>query len=263
MDRNVNSFGAARRQVHAPSRATHRTASLLLCRRLWPAIGLLLALLPVAAHAAPVQYSSNGHSYEAVSKSGGLTWNEANDAANARIFNGLHGHLATMTTPGENDFIVQHLPQAISGGYWLGGMQSPGILDPAAGWQWITGEPFSFTNWNNLGPDEPDDSWGPGTTSRDENRLQFLFQAYGGWNDLQPVDREPRGYVVEYEPDPPVDLPTITGYANTQATPAPISSAPPGTPLVISGANLGTKGTVLFDGVPLTAAAEHDTAAGA
>src|SRR5712692_1603917 len=105
-----------------------------------------------------------------------------------------------------------------------------GLLDPAARWQWVTGEPFSFTNWNSVGGNQPDDYYGPGTSSQDEDRLHFWWQAGGTWDDLSHFDNSPLGYVVEYEPDPSADAPTITGYA-AQPSGMPLTSAPPGTPL--------------------------------
>jgi len=216
-----------------------------LCGLLPGACLLLAVALPARVIAATVQFSTNGHYYEPVSRSQGITWTTANTEAMARTFNGMHGHLATITTYRENDFLAQHFPSAINNGYWLGGFQSHGILDPSAGWQWVTGEPWSYTNWNR---DEPNDYEGTGATSQDENRLQFWFQAGGAWNDLRPFDTSPLGYIVEYEPDPSPDAPTVTGYAATQPAGTPIVSGPPGAPLLITGANLGRGGTVLFDG---------------
>src|SRR5947209_2608166 len=77
-----------------------------------------------AARAAPVKDPDNGHYYEAVARDAGITWNAANDQANARMFMGMHGHLATITSPAENAFLVQNLPDAVDGYYCLGGFQS-------------------------------------------------------------------------------------------------------------------------------------------
>src|SRR5207248_251432 len=206
----------------------------------------LAAVLPAKVIAAPIKFSTNGHYYETVSRSQGITWSAANTEAMGRTFTGMHGHLATITVYRENDFLAQHFPSAINNGYWLGGFQTHGILDPSAGWQWVTGEPWSYTNWNR---DEPNDYEGTGTTSQDENRLHFWFQAGGALNDLRPFDTSPLGYIVEYEPDPSPDAPTVTGYAATQPAGTPIVSGPPGAPLLITGANLGKEGTVLFDGL--------------
>jgi hypothetical protein len=87
----------------------------------------LLALLWVgAAGAAPIRNPANDHYYEAVARSGGITWAAADAAASARSFNGMPGHLATITSAEEQTFIVGQFPQAINGGYWLGGFQSHG-----------------------------------------------------------------------------------------------------------------------------------------
>jgi hypothetical protein len=214
---------------------------------------LLVAALSSAAPAAPIHNPDYGHDYEAVAHSSGINWHDANAAANARTFKGMHGHLATITSPGENDFIVQNLPGAVDGGFWLGGFQSHGLLDPAAGWQWVTGEPWSYTNWNVITGAEPNDYEGPGTSDQDENRLHFWYQSGGVWNDLRPFDSPP-GYVVEYEPDPSPDIPVITGYAVDQPGIASPSNAPPGTLLRVIGTHLGSEGTVLFDGLLLPAA---------
>jgi hypothetical protein len=218
-------------------------------------VGLLSAASLVrAAQPGPVMNPGNGHYYEAVAKASGISWNKANDEANARMFKGMHGHLATITSPAENDFIFKNLPQAVAGYYCLGGIQSHGLLDPAAGWQWVTGEPWSYTNWHVVDGTEPNDYYGLGTSSNDENKLQFWAQEDAPWNDIRPTSVESYGYVVEYEPDPSGDSPTITGYAVDQPGIASPSSVPPDTLLRVTGTNLGTLGTVLFDGDPLPAA---------
>ena len=70
---------------------------------------LLATVLPTAVSAAPVRDAANGHYYEAVSQSQGITWDAADAAANARVFNGLQGHLATITSPNKNAFVATHL----------------------------------------------------------------------------------------------------------------------------------------------------------
>jgi uncharacterized protein DUF642 len=210
--------------------------------------------LPRAAQAAPIMDPDTGHYYEAVARNAGISWNAANAAANARTFMGMHGHLATITSAAENSFILQQFPEAVAGYYCLGGIQSHGLLDPAAGWQWVTGEPWSYTNWHVVDGTEPNDYYGVGTGPQDENKLQFWAQDDAPWNDIRPFSVESDGYVVEYEPDPSGDPPTITGYAvDLPGMPSP-SRVPPGTLLRVTGTNLGNEGTVLFDGDPLPAA---------
>jgi uncharacterized protein DUF642 len=232
-------------------RVPRRPAFLKMSR--WLRRGGLLLLLALiwagAAGAAPILSAANGHYCEAVARPGGITWAAADAAANARSFNGMPGHLATITSPEEQTFIVGQFPQAINGGYWLGGFQSHGILDPAAGWQWVTGEPWSYTAW---GPGQPDDFAGPGTSDQDENRLHFWSQSGGRWDDVIPSER-PLGYVVEYEPAAAA-APTITGYTAPQPSGTPLATAPPGALLRITGTNMGRGGTVLFSGTLFSAA---------
>ena len=69
---------------------------------------LLTALLCATARAAPLLYPSDGHYYEAVRSSGGITWDQANAAAKQRTYNGVQGHLAVIPTPAVNTFLAQH-----------------------------------------------------------------------------------------------------------------------------------------------------------
>jgi hypothetical protein len=167
----------------------------------------------------------------------------------------MRGHLATVTSPQENLFIARAFPQAVQGRYCLGGFQIRGIRDPMAGWQWVTGEPWNYTNWNRLDGGEPNDYYGLGNTSADENKLQYWENTGGRWNDVRPnVPAESLGYVVEYEPEPSASPPTITGYTADEARDTALASAPPGGLIRITGTDLGREGTVLFEGTLFPAA---------
>jgi hypothetical protein len=244
------------RPIHGARIAVVPDRSRIGARRLGWLLGMIaLAILALTepTWAAPVQYTDNGHYYEALSVPRGLAWDDAHELARAKTYRDMPGHLATITTHEENEFLLRRLPQAVRGYYWLGGFQLPGILDPAAGWQWVTGEPFSYSHWNNLGAAEPNDYYGLGTGDEDENRLQFWYSQTGRWNDARPyVTNESYGYVVEYEPKS-TSAPTITGYTAPDRAGEQITSGPPGAFLRITGANLGRAGTVLFNGIPLPA----------
>ena len=73
------------------------------------------------------------------------------------------------------------------------------VAEPAGGWQWITGEPFVYTNWQH---GEPNNSGGS------ENNLEIAslnFSPLGQWNDLDgqnPPAGWSNGYIVEYSPEP-------------------------------------------------------------
>jgi len=141
----------------------------------------------------PLVWSGNGHAYDAIAASDGISWTDARDAAAATTLDGCSGFLATLTTMAENDFIVDNLPEALPPGrrgYWIGGWQPPGSAEPAGGWTWITGEPFEFTNWN--APAEPND-WLGG-----EDAIHLWDDGLGRWNDLASDETTP-GYVIEYD----------------------------------------------------------------
>jgi len=152
---------------------------------------------------APVQWriadGGNDHYYERVPVAGNIHWVDANTAAEDRSYNGLSGHLATITSPEEQDFIISNLGgSALLNEYWLGGYQPPGSPEPGGNWRWVTGEPWSYTNW---APTEPTDSYDGHTPSiprgSDEEALQF-HRGTGEWNDNDEYDMQP-GYIVEYE----------------------------------------------------------------
>jgi hypothetical protein len=174
-------------------------------------VPLALALFALArpAHAAPAQWKvedgGNGHYYD-VGGSGpevGM-WEPSRAEAASRTFAGLPGHLATITSPAEQAFIVNHF-RTLSDVY-LGGVQAPNSAAPDQGWSWITGEPWDFTYWGKLPntPDEPTDGIGlPSAEDNQENYLSMygVLVMGGRWNDVNGT-RLPSnvvGYLVEYE----------------------------------------------------------------
>jgi len=63
-------------------------------------IGLLFHFRSLPAQAEPVKWIANGHWYDVVDAPA-INWLEANAVANAKQFNGLKGHLVTITTEAE------------------------------------------------------------------------------------------------------------------------------------------------------------------
>ena len=143
----------------------------------------------------PVAEGGNGHFYEVVPAPGGITWGNASLAATAR-----GGYLATITSAEENEFVF-HLadqdPIMWNGGYgpWLGGIQPAGAIEPAGGWSWVTGEPFTFQNW---APGQPNNN-------QNEDRIHFggLANRSSAWNDVgRNTVNFTRGFAVEYDQHP-------------------------------------------------------------
>ena len=171
---------------------------------LYAAIFLFFAL---CVDAAPVQWSGNGHRYEAIDNGSVITWDEASTQAQL-----AGGHLATITSSAENNFVFSLLGDPVywdfTNGFsvwgpWLGGFQDNGVgqeLSPSDDWQWGTGETWSYTNWHHSTPNQ----------NGDEDYLHYYYwlsdpNATSTWNDLFATGEHPgttsqlTAYVIEYE----------------------------------------------------------------
>ncbi|MCD8214364.1 MAG: InlB B-repeat-containing protein [Clostridiales bacterium] len=80
----------------------------------------------------------NGHTYTLYDDS--LTWNEANNYCNS-----MGGYLATITSENEQSLIESLLENGNKKQYWIG---LTTIDEP----EWVTGETFSYSNWDNGEP---------------------------------------------------------------------------------------------------------------
>ncbi len=203
--------GFLTQQVPWPSKQMVAAGNARRARRLKQAacdllgIPLLLTCMAITVQSAPVLDSISGHYYQVVVPDGGINWNDAKSAAASMTFLGAPGHLATITSAEENQFILSLFdPSSAAGQAWLGGFQPSGSQEPAGGWQWITGEPWVYTNWYVAanGSTEPNNDGG------NENVLGFYFGgsnglALGRWNDFNEgltTHFSPFTYVVEFEP---------------------------------------------------------------
>ena len=114
----------------------------------------------------------NNHWYELV-KTPKLTWSQARDYA---VNHG--GYLATITSSAENDFIRTLFANGTAP--FIGGYSENNVF------RWVTGETFSYTNWQ---AGEPNNFNGV------EDCAQFLG-ATGQWNDTS--KNFPNAFIVEY-----------------------------------------------------------------
>lgn len=146
-----------------------------------------LICISIPLNAAPIQWTvasgGNGNWYEIVFDNvAGGDWELAKQAAYA-----AGGHLVTITSDGENTFVYSLIWPYDSSIIvpHLGAYQPSGSVEPNGGWSWVTGEPFTYTNWA-LG--EPNNYQGI------ENFIEFT--ASKTWNDT-PAGFG--GYVLEIE----------------------------------------------------------------
>ncbi len=166
------------------------------------AIGALILGISGPVSATPFQWTvaggGNGHWYEFVSSI--VTWDTANANAQASTYNGMPGHLATITSAEENDWVFSNVGLAgIS--IWLGATDQ----SHEGTWTWVTDETWNYTNWDNL-YGEPNGGVGA-------NYLAFNWNIASRWNDESGSAR----YIVEYQtasvPEPATMLLLGTGLA--------------------------------------------------
>ena len=147
-----------------------------------------LIIAPVAAY--PVLNEGNGHYYEDIIATG-ITWSEANSAAQSMTYRGVQGHLATINSEDENIFIRPMIWTLLDWNYyWIGGFQPIGSTEPDGGWQWVTGEPWTYANWD---PPNPSN-----TGAGNENSLEMLTHwpyHLGTWNDVTNDNPDFRAYI--------------------------------------------------------------------
>jgi hypothetical protein len=102
------------------------------------------------------QQNYNGHSY--YRSTGTATWTNARSNCAA-----MGGYLVTITSSGEQSFLFNLWPSG-----WIG------LTDEVneGTWRWVTGETYSYSNWNSGEPNN----------AGNEDYVQFVSN--GRWNDL-------------------------------------------------------------------------------
>ena len=136
-----------------------------------------------------------------------ITWTIARDLAEARTFRGITGHLATLTSSAEINFICDEWDREVD--YWsdpwgsvygdpqkwIGGYQTDKTDEPGGNWTWITGEPLSGSfPWSSGG--YPRDTRG----TADYLKIELHNSPCGFrdmWNESEVTVG--RGYIVEYD----------------------------------------------------------------
>jgi len=172
-----------------------------------------MALLPMLGGASAVagdmvQWTTasggNGHWYQGIS-AGAISWEAANTIATSK-----GGHLVTLATANEFDWVVANVASDPDLWYQLwgphiGGFQdtaAPDFAEPGGGWRWVTGESWAWSDWGGCGPD----NYGGG-----QNHLAIGRCTSGAPNvfndaDLTAAGPENPSFIIEWDSLCPADL---------------------------------------------------------
>lgn len=178
--------------------------------RVWLMRTLLSCLvLIVGTHASALPTSFGGSAYEYVPVAA-LTWAQAEAAAEAAIYGGVHGHLVAIESGAENAFVLGLLA-GVAHSVWIGATD----VAVEGEWRWVTGQQFWTGNASGTtGPDVLYANWGPGQPDNYEGSQDWatMFGAAvppgfipGAWDDGGFYGGLPdsvyfrEGYVVEYD----------------------------------------------------------------
>jgi flagellin len=139
--------------------------------------------------------------------SGSFTWFQAKADAEAR-----GGHLVTITSAEEWSRVLIKAPDTDYRNLWIGAYQQDLSNEPAGNWEWVTGEPWVYSNW---GIGEPNNAG-------NENHGHKIAGT-DKWNDFNNANPSVQGYILERPVVHLRDLPwsdlhaTIQQVANARA----------------------------------------------
>lgn len=126
----------------------------------------------------------NGNRYEYYDHT--MTWNQA-----YRVCEKKGGHLVTITSQEENDFVFDLANDFENNYCWLGGTD----FASEGNWYWVNSEKFGYSNWRSGEPN--DDSNG----TEEYMHMHVLNDYAGQWNDLPNDINNVFGFICEYEGD--------------------------------------------------------------
>jgi hypothetical protein len=165
-----------------------------------------------SANAAPVQFGANYYDFVLAD---GISWADASTAASNSVFGGVNGHLVTVTSAAENNFLVNNVAnfsayEGILALSWIGAqVSSSGIgswaVGPEAGQQFSNNQtPINgmYTNWGGIEPNNA-----PSAVDMQIGTRNWFGIVQGNWGDARNGLSSPCpgicdpivGYFVEYE----------------------------------------------------------------
>lgn len=146
----------------------------------------------------PATEGGNDHFYQIVAMPMSMSWAEADAIANSSF-----GHLVSITSQEENDFVFGLIAAnpTLCGdrGPWIGAFQDPSAVAVDEGWQWTTGEVWTFSDWA-LG--EPSGNQGVEDHTQDFGHYNCANDGSGPvsqWNDIELDGRNTiHAFIIEY-----------------------------------------------------------------
>ena len=143
-----------------------------------------------------------GHFFEVYAATA-ITWVAAKACADDKMDpSGVPGHLATITSSSEDEWVDGLRNSSGLGQVWVGGYQVSGSTEPGGGWRWENNEgPFAGVNND---PDLPGyTNWAATEPNNDGSVESHLtlgrYGLGGGWNDEGSDPGSIKGFVVEYD----------------------------------------------------------------
>lgn len=161
---------------------------------------------------------ATGHYYARVVEEPGeiITWDEAREGAASFTFQGVQGHLVTITSQAENDFFTT-TTRFLKEGLWIGASDR----DVEGEWRWVVGPEAGQLFWSG-GPDGTANGFSTWNTGEPNDSINSPggedYAVFGNglervWNDLgddSPAFAE--GYIVEFSvPEPSTYAMAIIG----------------------------------------------------
>jgi len=130
-----------------------------------------------------VRWEENGHYYGIIT--GERDWLQSKAHAETQELNGISGHLVTITSAEEQEFFKT----TVLGSFTLiGAAIGLNDIDVEGSYQWVTGEPVTFTSWH---PKEPNNK-------SNEDGVEVYGTANWNWNDIGVTSPQP-AYVIEFD----------------------------------------------------------------
>jgi len=157
----------------------------------------------------------NGHYYYLYSGGIASSYDEA-----AQYCEGKGGYLATLTSKEENDFVYSYITQQGCESAYFGLSDA----ERAGSWEWINGEPFSYSNWHSGEPNSE--------SSNEDYALLYYKFTDGTWNDGDFGDSTVGGgnaFICEWG-DYSIEQHEVSGERNVVLT-LDVSGSMSGTPL--------------------------------